>query len=160
MYLFNAASCNLEKSSSVCLTCVSSIQYAYEQVSTHPDYHFSRTLENLRKRHERYRRASGPIVNTLLFSLCPVTINTGFASFSGNVCFILKNIMVTLKNLTLRIYWYEKYQYIEKTISFFLGAIHEKHNFKYLKNPTVKACKIWCNDVYMYILYCDIFCGN
>ena len=24
----------------------------------------------------------------------------------------------------------------------------------------VKVCKIWCNDVYMYILYCDIFCGN
>ena len=22
----------------------------------------------------------------------------------------------------------------------------------------VKVCKIWCNDVYMYILYCDIFC--
>jgi hypothetical protein len=36
----------------------------------------------------------------------------------------------------------------------FLCAIHEKHDFKYLKNPTVKVCKIWCNDVYMYILYC------
>jgi hypothetical protein len=33
-------------------------------------------------------------------------------------------------------------------------AIHGKHNFKY---PTVKVCIIWCNDVYMYILYCDIF---
>ena len=43
---------------------------------------------------------------------------------------------------------------------FFLDAIHEKHNFKYLQNPTVKVCKIWCNDVYMYILYCDIFSGN
>jgi len=40
---------------------------------------------------------------------------------------------------------------------FFLGAIHEKHNFKYLKNLMVKVCKIWWNDVYMYILYCDIF---
>jgi hypothetical protein len=38
-------------------------------------------------------------------------------------------------------------------LSFFLGAIHEKHNFKYLKNPTVKVCKIWYSDVYMYILY-------
>jgi hypothetical protein len=35
--------------------------------------------------------------------------------------------------------------------------IHEKHNFKYLKNPTVTVCKIWCNDGYMYILYCDNF---
>ena len=43
---------------------------------------------------------------------------------------------------------------------FFLGAIHEKHNFKYFKNPTVKVCKIWCNDFYMYIRYCDIFGGN
>jgi hypothetical protein len=25
---------------------------------------------------------------------------------------------------------------------FFLGAIHEKHKFKYLKNLTVKVCKI------------------
>jgi hypothetical protein len=40
---------------------------------------------------------------------------------------------------------------------FFLGAIHEKHNFKYLKNLTVKVCKIWCNDVYMSILQCDMF---
>jgi hypothetical protein len=40
---------------------------------------------------------------------------------------------------------------------FFLGAIHEKHKFKYLKNLTVKACKIWCNDIYMSILQCDIF---
>ena len=40
---------------------------------------------------------------------------------------------------------------------FFLGAIHEKHKFKYLKNLTVKVCKIWCNDVYMSILQCDIF---
>jgi hypothetical protein len=39
----------------------------------------------------------------------------------------------------------------------FLGAIHVKHNFKYLKNPTVKVCQIWCNYVYMYILYCGIF---
>ena len=31
---------------------------------------------------------------------------------------------------------------------FFLGAIHEKHKFKYFKNLTVKVCKIWCNDVY------------
>jgi hypothetical protein len=30
---------------------------------------------------------------------------------------------------------------------FFLGAIHEKHNFKYFKSLTVKVCKIWCNDV-------------
>jgi hypothetical protein len=27
------------------------------------------------------------------------------------------------------------------TISFFPGAIHEKHNFEYLKNPTVKVSK-------------------
>jgi hypothetical protein len=40
---------------------------------------------------------------------------------------------------------------------FFLGAIHEKHNFEYFKNPMVKVCKIWCNYVYMYILYSDIF---
>ena len=45
----------------------------------------------------------------------------------------------------------------EYVITFFLGAIHEKHNFKYFKNPTVKVCKIWCNYVYMYILYCSIF---
>jgi hypothetical protein len=45
----------------------------------------------------------------------------------------------------------------KKGISFFLGAIHEKHDFKYFKNLTVKVCKIWWNDVYMYILYCDIF---
>jgi hypothetical protein len=37
-----------------------------------------------------------------------------------------------------------------------LGAIREKHNFKYFENLTVKVCNIWCNDVYMYILYCDI----
>jgi hypothetical protein len=30
---------------------------------------------------------------------------------------------------------------------FFLGAIHEKHKFKYFKNLTVKVCKIWWNDV-------------
>jgi hypothetical protein len=40
---------------------------------------------------------------------------------------------------------------------FNLGTIHEKHKFKYLKNLTVKVCKIWCNDVYMSILQCDIF---
>ena len=40
---------------------------------------------------------------------------------------------------------------------FFLGAIHEKHNLKYLKNTTVKVCIIWCNGVYMYILFCDMF---
>ena len=40
---------------------------------------------------------------------------------------------------------------------FFLAAIHEKHKFKYLKNLTVKVCKICCNDVYMSILQCDIF---
>jgi hypothetical protein len=56
-------------------------------------------------------------------------------------------------------------------ISFFLGAIHEKHNFKYLKNRTVNVCKIWFYDVYMYILYykflnsyichsrCSIYCN-
>jgi hypothetical protein len=33
----------------------------------------------------------------------------------------------------------------------------EKHQFKYFKNLTVKVCKIWCNDVYMSILQCDIF---
>jgi hypothetical protein len=36
-------------------------------------------------------------------------------------------------------------------------GIHEKHKFKYFKNLTVKVCKIWCNDVYMSILQCDIF---
>ena len=40
---------------------------------------------------------------------------------------------------------------------FFLGAIHEKHKFKYFKNLTVKVCKIWYNDVYISILQCDIF---
>jgi hypothetical protein len=30
---------------------------------------------------------------------------------------------------------------------FFLGAIHEKHKFKYFKNLTVKVCKIWCNEL-------------
>jgi len=40
---------------------------------------------------------------------------------------------------------------------FFLDAIHEKYNFKYFKNPTVKVCKIWFNDVYRYFLYYDIF---
>jgi hypothetical protein len=40
---------------------------------------------------------------------------------------------------------------------FFLGTFHEKHKCKYFNNLTVKVCKIWCNDVYMYILYCDIF---
>jgi hypothetical protein len=34
---------------------------------------------------------------------------------------------------------------------FFLGAIHEKHIFKYLKNLTVTFCIIWCNDVYVYV---------
>jgi hypothetical protein len=32
-----------------------------EKASTHPGYRFSRTLENLRKRHERYRRAEQSI---------------------------------------------------------------------------------------------------
>ena len=40
---------------------------------------------------------------------------------------------------------------------FFLSTFHEKHKFKYFKNLTVKDCKIWCNDVYMSILQCDIF---
>jgi hypothetical protein len=40
---------------------------------------------------------------------------------------------------------------------FFLGAFHEKHKFKYFKDLMVKVCKIWCNDVYMSILQCDIF---
>ena len=40
---------------------------------------------------------------------------------------------------------------------FFLGTFHEKHKFKYFKNLTVKVCKVWCNDVYMSILQCDIF---
>ena len=40
---------------------------------------------------------------------------------------------------------------------FFLGTFHEKRKFKYFKNLTVKICKIWCNDVYMSILQCDIF---
>jgi hypothetical protein len=48
---------------------LSSIHYAYEKGSAHPGYHFSRTLENLRKRHERYRSASGPIVTIRPFSL-------------------------------------------------------------------------------------------
>jgi hypothetical protein len=38
-----------------------------------------------------------------------------------------------------------------------MGAIHEKHTFKYFKYLTVKLCKIWCNDGYMSILQCDIF---
>jgi hypothetical protein len=46
--------------------------------------------------------------------------------------------------------------FLDKFI-FFLGAIHEKHKFKYFKNLTVKVCKIWCNDVYMSILQCSIF---
>jgi hypothetical protein len=46
------------------------------------------------------------------------------------------------------------------TISFVLGAIHEKHHFKYLKNLTVKVCKTWGYDVSMYILYCDILASN
>ena len=40
---------------------------------------------------------------------------------------------------------------------FFLGTFLEKRKFKYFKNLTVKICKIWCNDVYMSILQCDIF---
>ena len=40
---------------------------------------------------------------------------------------------------------------------FFLGANHEKYKFKYFKNLTINVCKIWCNDVYMSILQCDIF---
>jgi hypothetical protein len=32
----------------------------------------------------------------------------------------------------------------------FVSAIHEKHKFKYFKNLTVKVCKIWCNDVYIW----------
>ena len=43
---------------------------------------------------------------------------------------------------------------------FFLGAIHERHQFKYLKNLTVKVCKIWCNDVYKSIPQCDILWGK
>ena len=41
--------------------------------------------------------------------------------------------------------------------NFFLGAIHEKHKFKYFKILTVKVCIIWYSDVYMTILQCDIF---
>ena len=40
---------------------------------------------------------------------------------------------------------------------FLLGTFHEKHKFNYFKNLTGKVCKIWCNDVYMSILQCDIF---
>jgi hypothetical protein len=48
------------------------------------------------------------------------------------------------------------------TISFFLGAIHEKHNFKYLKNPTVKVCKVWWNDVYycIFLFYVQVGWGG
>jgi hypothetical protein len=42
----------------------------------------------------------------------------------------------------------------------FLCAIHEKHDFKYLKNSTVKVCKIQCNDVYMYIFFTVTFFGG
>ena len=42
----------------------------------------------------------------------------------------------------------------------FLCAIHEKHDFKYLKNPTVKVCKIRCNNVYMYIFFTVTFFGG
>jgi hypothetical protein len=38
-----------------------------------------------------------------------------------------------------------------------MGAIHEKHKFKYFKNLTVKVCRIWCNYIYMSILQCGIF---
>jgi uncharacterized protein Veg len=31
-----------------------------------------------------------------------------------------------------------------------------KRNFQYFENLTVKVCNIWCNDVYLYILCCDI----
>jgi hypothetical protein len=37
------------------------------------------------------------------------------------------------------------------------GPLQTLCKFKYLKNLTVKVCKIWCNDVYMSILQCDIF---
>jgi hypothetical protein len=50
----------------------------------------------------------------------------------------------------MSLYW------LSLTIKFFLAAIRQKHNFKYFENLTVKVCSIWCNDVYMYILYCDI----
>ena len=42
----------------------------------------------------------------------------------------------------------------------FLCAIHEKHDFRYLKNSTVKVCKIQCNDVYMYIFFTVTFFGG
>ena len=38
-----------------------------------------------------------------------------------------------------------------------LSGCHEKHHFKYFKNLPIKVCKIWCIDVYMYFLYCEIF---
>jgi hypothetical protein len=34
---------------------------------------------------------------------------------------------------------------------FILGAIHEKHKFKYFKNLKVTFCIIWWNDVYVYV---------
>jgi hypothetical protein len=46
--------------------------------------------------------------------------------------------------------------YLKKKKYFFLAAIREKHNFQYFENLTVKVCNIWCNDVYLYILCCDI----
>ena len=82
-------------------------------------------------------------------------------------------------------YWWQKYDiwsqasyrypiswqaFFDLSDSYFLCAEERRNHkwavaqcsscFKFPTNSTVKACKIWCNDVYMYIRYCDIFCGN
>ena len=46
--------------------------------------------------------------------------------------------------------------FLDNFILFWVPSM-KKHKFKYFKNLTVKVCTIWCNDVYMYILQCDIF---
>jgi hypothetical protein len=45
--------------------------------------------------------------------------------------------------------------FLDNLIFFWVPSM--KNKFKYFKNLTVKVCKIWCSDVYMTILQCDIF---
>ena len=48
--------------------------------------------------------------------------------------------------------------YTSSTISFYFWMPSMKNIIlNIFKNLTVKGCKIWCNDVYMSILLCDIF---
>jgi hypothetical protein len=64
--------------------------FSYEKVSTHPGYRFSRTLENLRKRHLSPKNLETFWCTGWTWN-CQIIFR--FASFHGRACFILNTCM-------------------------------------------------------------------